>query len=83
MTKAEIRETVLRVLGQIAPEADLSQLKPDLRIRDQLDIDSMDLLNFIIGLHKEMKVDVPESDYPKLSTLNSCTDYLASLMRAE
>ena len=43
----------------------------------------MDLLNFIIGLHKEMKVDVPESDYPKLSTLNSCTDYLASLMRAE
>ena len=78
MTNDEIRVTVLSVLGQIAPEADLSQLKPSLRIRDQLDIDSMDLLNFIIGLHKELKVDIPEADYPKLTTLDGCTEYLAS-----
>jgi acyl carrier protein len=78
MTKQEIRETVLRVLGQIAPEADLSQIKPNLRIRDQLDIDSMDLLNVVIGLHKELKVDIPETDYPKLATLDDCTDYLAA-----
>jgi acyl carrier protein len=78
MTKQEIRETVLRVLGQIAPEADLSQIQPSLRIRDQLDIDSMDLLNWVIGLHKELKVDIPESDYPRLATLDGCIDYLAS-----
>ena len=78
MTKDEIREVVLRALGQIAPEADLSQLKPNLRIRDQLDIDSMDLLNFVIGLHKEFKVEIPESDYPSLATLDGCVDYLAS-----
>jgi acyl carrier protein len=78
MTKDELRGTVLRVLGEIAPEADLSQLKPDLRIRDQLDIDSMDALNFIIGLHKELKVEVPEADYPKLVSLNSCVEYLSA-----
>jgi len=78
MTKDEIKEAVLRVLGQIAPEADLSQVKPKLRIRDQLDIDSMDLLNFVIGLHKEFKVEIPEADYPKMVTLDGCVDYLAS-----
>lgn len=78
MTKDEIRQTVLRTLGQIAPEADLSQLKPNLRIRDQLDIDSMDLLNFVIGLHKEFKVEISEADYPKLATLEGCVDYLAA-----
>ena len=77
MTKDEIRETVLRILGQIAPEADLSQIKTNLRIRDQLDIDSMDLLNFVIGLHKELGVDIPETDYPKLATLDGCIDYLS------
>ncbi|MBZ5699258.1 MAG: acyl carrier protein [Acidobacteriia bacterium] len=79
MTKDKIRETVLRALGGVAPEADLSQIKPDLRIRDQLDIDSMDLLNFVIGLHKELKVDIPEADYPRLATLDGCIEYLASL----
>jgi acyl carrier protein len=78
MTKDQIRETVLRVLGQIAPEADLSQIKSDLMIRDQLDIDSMDLLNWVIGLHKELNVDIPEADYPRLATLDSCIDYLAA-----
>jgi acyl carrier protein len=78
MTQQEIRKTVLRVLGQIAPEADLSEIKPNLRIRDQLDIDSMDLLNWVIGLHKELKVDIPEADYPRFATLDSCVDYLAA-----
>jgi acyl carrier protein len=78
VTKEEIREGVLRALGQIAPEADLAQIKPHLRIRDQLDIDSMDMLNFIIALHKELKVEIPEADYPKLLTVDDCTDYLTS-----
>ena len=79
MSKEEIRATILRVLGQIAPEADLSQLKPGLRIRDQLDIDSMDLLNFVVGLHKELKVEIPEADYGKLATLDGCIEYLSAL----
>ena len=83
MTKDQIKETVLRVLGQIAPEADLSQIKPDLRIRDQLDIDSMDLLIWVIALHKELKVDIPEADYPKLATLDGCVDYLATRLELQ
>jgi acyl carrier protein len=79
MTKDEIKAAVLRMLGQVAPEADLAALKPNLRLRDQLDIDSMDLLNFVIGLHKEFKVDIPEADYPKLATLDGCIEYLAAL----
>jgi acyl carrier protein len=82
MTKDEIKERVFRALGQIAPEADLSQLKPDLRIRDQLDIDSMDLLNFVIGLHKEFQIDIPESDYARLATLTGCIDYLSHLQES-
>lgn len=77
MTREQIREVLIRVLGQVAPEADLSQIKSNLRIRDQLDVDSMDLLNFMIGLHKELGVDIPEADYPKLVTLDSCMEYLA------
>jgi acyl carrier protein len=76
MTREQIRGTVLRVLGQVAPEADLSQIKSNLKIRDQFDIDSMDSLNFMIGLHKELGVDISEADYPKLVTLDSCIDYL-------
>jgi acyl carrier protein len=78
MTKEEIKAIVLRVLGQIAPEADLAQFKPNLRIRDQLDIDSMDLLNFVVGLHKELHIEIPEADYPKLATLDGCVNYLAA-----
>jgi acyl carrier protein len=83
MTRDEIRETVVRVLGKIAPEADLSQIKPNLRIRDQLDIDSMDLLTFVIELHKELKMEIPEADYPKLSTLDGCINYLAVMLEVQ
>jgi acyl carrier protein len=82
MTKDEIRGKVLRVLGQIAPEADLSQIRPKLPIREQLDIDSMDLLNFVIALHKELNVDIPEADYSKLATLDGSVDYLVSHQNA-
>lgn len=76
MTEAEIRATVLRVLGEIAPEADLTRLDPDGNLRDQLDLDSMDVLNVAIGLHEALHVDIPETDYPKLATLNGAVAYL-------
>jgi acyl carrier protein len=79
MTPDAIRAAVLQALGSVAPEADLGHLQPDVGFREQLDIDSMDFLNFVIGLHKVLHVDIPEKDYPRLSTLRGCLDYLASL----
>ena len=76
MTSDEIKATVLRLLGEIAPEADLSSLKPDVPFRDQLDLDSMDLLNFVIALDATLYVAIPEVDYPKLATLDGCVNYL-------
>ncbi len=81
MTREEIRATALRVLGEIAPEADLASLAPDIGLRDQLDLDSMDILNFVVGLHAALGVEIPESDYPKLATLDGCVDYLAAARR--
>jgi acyl carrier protein len=81
-TPEEIRATVLRVLGEIAPEADLASLKPDVSFRDQLDIDSMDFLNFVIALHEALRIDIPETDYPKLATLDGCVRHILSLASA-
>jgi acyl carrier protein len=74
----ELRAVVLQVLGDIAPEADLASLRPDVAFREQLDLDSMDLLNFVVGLHAALGVEIPEADYPKLATLDACVEYLAS-----
>ena len=78
MTENEFRATVLHVLGEIAPEADLASIKPDVPFRDQLDLDSMDLLNFVIALDATLHVAIPEADYPKLATLDGCVDYLTT-----
>ncbi|MDC8449017.1 MAG: phosphopantetheine-binding protein [Nitrospira sp.] len=77
LTPDEIRQTVLRLLGEIAPEADRAALKPDVGFRDQLDIDSMDFLNFVILIHKTFGVEIPEADYPKYGTLNGCVEQLS------
>lgn len=76
MSDRDVRATVLAILGQLAPEADMSQLRPDLRLRDQLDLDSMDFLNFLIAVHEELGVDIPEADYPKLRTLEDIVAYI-------
>ena len=77
MSADEIRQGVLRVLGEIAPEADLAALRQDVPLRDQLDIDSMDFLNFAIAVNERTGLEIPERDYPALGTLNGCVDYLA------
>lgn len=78
MTRDEIRTAVLRALTSVAPEADLSTLAADVNLRDQLDIDSVDFLNVLVAIHDALGVDIPEVDYPKLSTLDACVDYLAA-----
>lgn len=82
-TSDEIKATALRVLGEIAPEADLTSLNPDVSFRDQLDIDSMDFLNFVIALHEALHVEIPEADYPKLDSLNACVKHLSWLLSAK
>lgn len=78
MTTEEVRKTVIRLLGTIAPEADLGNISPDVPFRDQVDLDSMDILNFVIALHKEFNVEIPEADYSRLATLEGCVTYLES-----
>lgn len=74
----QLRRTVLEVLSRIAPEADPAALDPATPFRDQLDLDSMDFLNFVIALHEALHVEIPEEDYPKLTTLNGCVAYLGA-----
>jgi len=76
MTADEIKATILRVIGEIAPEADPARIDPSASLRDQLDLDSMDILNVMIALHEALQVDIPETDYPKLATLNGAVAYL-------
>jgi len=78
MTRDEIRETVLRTLVRFAPEVDPTRIPPDANLREELDLDSMDFLNFAIALHEALRVEIPEADYPKLATLDGCIDYLVS-----
>ena len=77
MTRDEIRLAVVKALTGVAPEIDQDSLRPDEPFRQAFDLDSMDFLNFVIGLHTHLGVDVPEADYAKLTTLNASVDYLA------
>ena len=81
LNETEIREVVARVLNGIAPEIDLDCIDPSRNLRDQMDIDSIDFMNFVIGLHKELGVEIPDVDLTKLATLDSCVGYLASKVK--
>ena len=78
MTPDRIKSAVLAALSEVAPELEAQSLDPRAELRDQLDLDSMDFLNFVLGLHKALGVDIPEADYRKLSTLDGCVAYLAA-----
>jgi acyl carrier protein len=78
-TPAEIRAAVLSVLGEIAPEADAARVDPRESLRRQLDLDSMDFLNFVIGLHKRLGVEIPESDYSRLASIDGAVAYLSAV----
>ena len=80
-SESQLRETVLRVLNGIAPEVEPTSIDPAKNLRDQIDIDSVDFLNFVIGLHKELEIEIPDADAPKLGTLNGCVAYLQAKMK--
>ena len=80
MNADQTRAAILDALGNVAPELDPASLDPRQDLRSQLDLDSMDFLNFVVGLHKALGVDIPEADYRKLGTLDACVAYLTAKM---
>ena len=77
MTRAELEAAVLKAVADVAPEVDVASLRRDVPLRDQVDLDSFDYLNFFVALHKASGVDVPEADYRKLATIKDAVNYLA------
>ena len=81
MTKAEIREAILDILSEIAPDEDLSDLKDDATFREQLELDSMDFLDIVMSLRKRYRIQIPEDDYMELRSMDSTVTYLEPLMK--
>jgi acyl carrier protein len=78
MTPEEIKKTVIEALTRIAPEIDPAAIESGASLRDQLDLDSMDFLNFVLALHDRLGLDIPEADYPRLATLDGAVAYLTA-----
>ena len=81
MTTPEIRNAVIDILSNIAPDEDLSELKDDISFREQLELDSMDFLDIVMELRKRYRIQIPEDDYMELATLGGCVRYLHPLLR--
>jgi acyl carrier protein len=78
LTEDQIKKVALELIGKIAPEADIENLDPADRLRNQFDFDSVDFVNFAVALQAQLNVEIPEEDYPQLATLKGCIAYLKS-----
>jgi acyl carrier protein len=76
MTDSELMDVVKRTLISVAPDLEGERFDPDQTFRDQFEIDSMDFLNFVIGLNKQTGLEIPEADYSQIQTLSGAADYL-------
>ena len=76
MTEEQVKQIVIDIINEIAPDEDTSNLKSEVNLRDQMDLDSMDFLDIVMELRKQHGIEVPEEDYPKLASLDSCANYL-------
>jgi acyl carrier protein len=76
MTESEAKSLIEDIIGGIAPEADFATLAGDEDLREALDLDSMDFMNFVVALHERTGIDIPEADYPQLRTLDGVVTYL-------
>jgi acyl carrier protein len=81
MTREEIRDEILDILGDIAPDEDLSELKDEQSFREQMELDSMDFLDIVMELRKRHRVQIPEDDYVELASMSSTVNYLEPLMK--
>jgi len=78
MTNEEAQQLIRSVLSEVAPEADLDAVREGETLQEALDLDSIDFLNFVVGLHEKTGLEIPEHDYPQLSTVDGCVAYLTS-----
>ena len=76
MTKDDCKKLVIDIISDIAPDEDLTAIKPEIKLRDQLQLDSMDFLDIVMELRKRHGIEVPENDYGQLASLESCAEYL-------
>lgn len=76
MNDDELKALILREVANIAPETDPDQIDPVADLREQVDLDSMDILNLMIAIHEATGVDIPEADYSKMATINDAIAYL-------
>ena len=83
MTKEACQKLVIDIISDIAPDEDLSSVKADVRLRDQLQLDSMDFLDIVMELRKRHGIEVPEADYVQLASLDSCAAYLTPKFQAK
>lgn len=83
MTKEEVKQIVIDIIADIAPDEDTTDLDPAVKLRDQLDLDSMDFLDIVMELRKQHGIEVPEQDYPELASLDSCANYLLPKFEAK
>jgi acyl carrier protein len=81
MTTAEIKQEILDILHDIAPDEDLSDLKDEVNFRDQIELDSMDFLDIVMELRKRHRIQIPEEDYEQLASMQSTVTYLEPLMK--
>ena len=82
MVDQQVKDIILGIISVVAPDADLSDVKSDVKLRDQLEMDSMDFLDIVMELRKRYKLEVPKEDYPKLATLDGCAEYLGPKLEA-
>jgi acyl carrier protein len=78
VTTPDVRGVVLAALRRIAPEVDPATIRGDVPLRQQVDLDSMDFLNLLIDVNRELQVEIPETDYARLTTLDGIVEYLTS-----
>ena len=81
MTADDIKQAVLNILGDIAPDEDLSNLKDDVPFREQLELDSMDFLDIVMELRKRYRIQIPEEEYTELASMDSTVTYLEPRMK--
>lgn len=81
MKEDEIKKLVFQLLKQIAPDTEPTTLQPDENIREALDIDSFDTLQFLVSLNEKLGIEIPEEDYGKITTLKTLVDYILDKMK--
>lgn len=82
MSDVDVRKVIQEELSNIAPEVDMASINPNADLREAIDIDSMDFLNLVTALHRRLRLDIPEIDYPKLVTLDGAIAYIEAKLRS-